>query len=168
MTTSARSPLTRQYSCALRSWRAERQRVSLSDPEEHDRKIAGDAIAPQILLTENVAGEIAGADARGVGSKRARCEAIEEHGLLITESQVLQGDVHVSECHRERARCGGSVTILSRQRQRGGTIRRNARGKRDTDDGARGKSDPLAKCTDRIEDRAGRARERPAVQDNRD
>ena len=96
----------------------------------------------------------------------ARCEAIEEHRLLITESQVLQGAVHVSECHRECA-CGrGPVTILSSQCQRGGTIRRNARGKRDTDDGARSKPDPLAKCPDGIEDRAGRARERPAIQHN--
>ena len=77
----------------------QRQRVSLSDPEEHDRKIAGDAVAPQILLTVNIAGKVAGAHARCVGSKRARCKAIEEHGLLITESQVLQGEVHVTECH---------------------------------------------------------------------
>ena len=34
------------------------------------------------------------------------------------------------------------------------------------DDGARSKSDPLAKCPNGIEDRAGRARERPAVQHN--
>jgi hypothetical protein len=71
MTTSARSPLTRQYSCALRSWRDQRQRVALRDPKEYDREIAGDAVAPQVLLTENVGSEIARADARRVGSKYA-------------------------------------------------------------------------------------------------
>jgi hypothetical protein len=78
--------------------------------------------------------------------------------MLIAESQVLQGDVHVSEGHRECAGSGASVTILSRQRPRGGTIRRNPGGKRDTDHGARSEPDPLAECADRIEDRARCAR----------
>ena len=33
----------------------ERQRRHLGDAQEHDRQVAGDAVAPQVLLTERVA-----------------------------------------------------------------------------------------------------------------
>ena len=67
---------------------------------------------------------------RRVGSKHARGQAIEEHGVLVAEPEVLQRDVHVGEGHRERARRGAAVAILSRQRQRRGAVRRDAGGER--------------------------------------
>ena len=108
----------------------QRQRVHFSDTQQHDRQIPGDALTPEILLTERVGGNVRGTEARGVGAEDARRQPIEEHGLLIAEPEVLQRDVHMGERHRERPRGGAGVAILSRQSQRGRAIRGHAGGER--------------------------------------
>ena len=75
--------------------------------------------------------------------------------------------VHVGEGHGEGARRGASVAILSRQRHRGGAIRRDAGGKGHADDGAWRQPDALAQRADRVEHCAGRARQRAAIEDDR-
>ena len=142
----------------------QRQAGGLGDAHEHDRQIAGDAVPPQIRLPERVAREIVRADARGIRAEHARRQAIEEDGVIVGQPQVLQRDVHVREGHRERARRGAGVAILPHQRQRRRPIGRDAGGEGDPHERTRRQPHPLAQRRHRIEHRAGRARQRAAVE----
>ena len=55
MTRSAARPLSRQYACALTSWRTSSMCATSAIRTQHDREIAGDAVGPQPRLAAAVA-----------------------------------------------------------------------------------------------------------------
>ena len=118
MTTSARSPLTRQYSCASSTCRTSGSASASVTRTSDDRQVAGNPVGPQAGCPSVFCARSAGLmhDASAPNSRDAsRSNRI---AWSSVEPEMLQRDVHVREGHRERARRRAAVAILARQRER--------------------------------------------------
>ena len=106
MTTSARSPLSRQYSCA---WSTCRASGTASGPRawtKQDRQVARDAEPPESGLAELIAsGRLTGGAKRSVGEEDARGQPLEQQRVVTRDRQVVQRALGVTERRARRRAC---------------------------------------------------------------
>src|SRR4030095_564093 len=66
------------------------QRRRIANSHKHDRQIARDALAPEVLLAVAIDRQIRRTQHRVVGPEYARRESIVEDGVFIAQTKVLQ------------------------------------------------------------------------------
>ena len=143
----------------------ERQVVLLDHAHDEQRQVARDAVSPEPGLAEQVArAQLARRAQRRVHVEHARGEPFEQLRVLARDAEVAQRHLRVRVPEREGARGRPGVVVLLRERVGGVAVGHDTGRERDAHRAAGPDPDPVAQAHDRVEHRAGRAAERPAVE----
>ena len=139
--------------------------VLAEHPHEHDGQVARDAVGPQSGLALPVAREHFRIDAhRIVRVQHARGEPVVLPRQFGGHAEVLQQHLAVREGRGGRARRRALVAVAPGERQRGAPRLGRAGGERHAREPPRLEAQALPEAHHRIEDRAGRARQRFALE----
>ena len=162
-TRSNSRPLKRRNECATRSCLARGSSSVARDPGQDDRAIARDPEPPEVRLALTIGGDLGrGGPLCGAGEDDVRRQALEQVGVLGRPAAVAVLELAVGPGQLEGP--GRRVRLVVLVGQGEGLLARDGHRGREGDDGrpSRLQPDPQAQAEDRVEHRAGRARERRA------
>src|SRR5262245_8347504 len=143
----------------------QRQRIVFSDADQHDWKIARDAVGPEAFLPERVLGlQLRARPERTVKIESPRGESFIQQRCIARNAKMTQRAVAVRGGERKGSAGSAWLAILQGQRQSSLAIRCHAGGKRQPSESTRREPDSLSQADNRIERGTGGVGERASVE----